>query len=142
MRRMRSGARLASVLVTLAMASCKDDPASEPAGVVTDEAARFVDQLCALYEPCCSAGASSVDECRTELTERARSHAFDPQRGATCLDDVRAKASLATFCTEPPAGAARSAAFKNPKLAEPGAPCTTSSECASDPGGEGLFALH
>ncbi len=126
-------------LACVALTACGDDPATDGGGGggAPAEAAAFIGELCALYEPCCAIGKSSKNDCIAAVNGVATDQAFDAARAALCLRAIRAEAQKPSFCTQAPDSVTCAAVFKHPRALPVGSSCARSSDCANPPENEG-----
>jgi hypothetical protein len=134
-------------IVVSPLASCSDDPpaAGPPVDAgpdgpppLTAEAAAFVNDLCALHQPCCASIPGAASTCVARTSTFARGKTFDAVRARECLEAVRAESRVVGYCGRGPEGVACAGVFKDVGARAPGASCRTTSECANAVDAEGV----
>jgi hypothetical protein len=131
----------AGLVATLTLAAAACSSASPPAPAPTAQES-FIDELCALFDPCCkSVGlASDATSCHTWAAQNVQSNGFYPAATSACLSAMKQHQKDADFCTSLGAfaGPACAAVFEAPVqygMVPPGGACTVDSDCQIAPGG-------
>lgn len=102
-------------------------------------ASGFVQQYCALFEPCCAAAGLSTTgvHCQDLASSATASDGYDAAAGQACLTAAQAEQAAGTFCTTLGDDIPQcSQVFQaSGGTAQPGQPCQQDSDCARGAGG-------
>jgi len=106
------------------------------AGAAT--ATEFAKSYCDLLRPCCASAGFAKDGKQCQLFVGFFATNYDPKKGATCLNDIKAASTSANFCEltdiNSPACTAAFATAAGTK--KPGETCEQDDDCAPDAKGE------
>jgi hypothetical protein len=99
----------------------------------------FVTDYCNIYAPCCAKAGKRTDGqvCAAFFNAFTSGENYDPVKGQQCLDAARAASNNPDFCDKGFDDTVCNGVYTKPGggNAQPGAACTTDSDCAADPGG-------